>query len=277
MPTLTPTTSTAPTSLARIRDNQRRSRARRKEYLQELEAKYRTCEQLGVKATAEIQVAARRVAHENKRLRALLARTGVNELEIERWLAVEGEQRETINQDRTNAAQSLEGMVGARRKCGAGRCGSDKDNSTTVEEETRPPMMLPTDRALETVELTYGVSPYSTSHALDPAQTLASQPSSLQTTLPLHSSIAAPSPQYPTPVQITPNDFSLTHGLALQTNTSSCIFAADIITSMSAAAVSAEEVEEELGCSGGQECTVDNGTVWRVMDKYSEGMGVVGI
>ncbi|KAF2838760.1 hypothetical protein M501DRAFT_907401, partial [Patellaria atrata CBS 101060] len=62
--------------LARIRDNQRRSRARRKEYLQELEWKYRNCEQLGVEASAEIQLAARRVLEENKRLRALLKQKG---------------------------------------------------------------------------------------------------------------------------------------------------------------------------------------------------------
>ncbi|KAK1918847.1 hypothetical protein P3342_010318 [Pyrenophora teres f. teres] len=59
-------------NLARIRDNQRRSRARRKEYLQELEAKLRSYEQIGIEASSEIQSAARRVLDENKKLRALL-------------------------------------------------------------------------------------------------------------------------------------------------------------------------------------------------------------
>ncbi|KXL43590.1 hypothetical protein M433DRAFT_69513, partial [Acidomyces richmondensis BFW] len=63
-------------NLARIRDNQRRSRARRKEYLQELESKYRQCEQLGVEASAEIQAAAKKVVEENRRLRALLKQQG---------------------------------------------------------------------------------------------------------------------------------------------------------------------------------------------------------
>ncbi|KAF2020091.1 hypothetical protein BU24DRAFT_459705 [Aaosphaeria arxii CBS 175.79] len=69
-------------NLARIRDNQRRSRARRKEYLHELEAKLRQCEQMGVEASTEIQSAARKVLEENRRLRAMLRTRGVPEIEI---------------------------------------------------------------------------------------------------------------------------------------------------------------------------------------------------
>ncbi|KAK5138895.1 hypothetical protein LTR04_004076, partial [Oleoguttula sp. CCFEE 6159] len=74
-------------NLARIRDNQRRSRARRKEYLQELENKYRHCEAVGVEASTEIQAAARRVLEENRRLRGLLRIKGVGENEIEMAVA----------------------------------------------------------------------------------------------------------------------------------------------------------------------------------------------
>ncbi|EMC91909.1 hypothetical protein BAUCODRAFT_40476, partial [Baudoinia panamericana UAMH 10762] len=70
----------------RIRDNQRRSRARRKEYLQELETRYRQCEQSGVEATAEVQAAARRVVEENKRLRYLLKQQGFTDAEIDAFL-----------------------------------------------------------------------------------------------------------------------------------------------------------------------------------------------
>ena len=57
---------------SRIRDNQRRSRARQKEYIHELEEKVQACERMGVQASLEIQQAARNVLEENKRLRALL-------------------------------------------------------------------------------------------------------------------------------------------------------------------------------------------------------------
>lgn len=64
-------------------DNQRRSRARRKEYLQELEAKYRSCEAVGAEASQEIQTAARKVLDENKRLRRLLRTQGFSDADID--------------------------------------------------------------------------------------------------------------------------------------------------------------------------------------------------
>lgn len=96
--------------LARVRDNQRRSRARRKEYLQELETKYWTCEQVGVGASAEIQAAARQVVNENKRLRALLMKYGISSREIN------GEGEETAS----SVVGNLEAMMGKRRACGSG-------------------------------------------------------------------------------------------------------------------------------------------------------------
>ncbi|KAI6783408.1 uncharacterized protein J7T54_004435 [Emericellopsis cladophorae] len=66
-------------NLARIRDNQRRSRARKREYLQELEQRLRTCELQGIEASAEVQMAARRVADENRLLREMLHEQGVGD------------------------------------------------------------------------------------------------------------------------------------------------------------------------------------------------------
>ncbi|KAL8953638.1 MAG: hypothetical protein Q9183_007321, partial [Haloplaca sp. 2 TL-2023] len=63
------TTVLPPTSTIRIRDNQRRSRARRKEYILELETKVRGYEHQGVEVAAEIQAAARRVVEMNRHLR----------------------------------------------------------------------------------------------------------------------------------------------------------------------------------------------------------------
>ncbi|OAA81389.1 hypothetical protein LEL_00934 [Akanthomyces lecanii RCEF 1005] len=73
-------------NLARIRDNQRRSRARRREYLQELEQRLRLCELQGIEATTEVQVAARRVAEENRQLRQLLNEHGFSDEYISRFL-----------------------------------------------------------------------------------------------------------------------------------------------------------------------------------------------
>ncbi|KAH8912363.1 hypothetical protein BR93DRAFT_963547 [Coniochaeta sp. PMI_546] len=70
----------------RIRDNQRRSRQKRKEHLQEIEDKLRQCQFQGVEASIEIQAEARRVAEENKKLRTLLNRHGVPDESINEFL-----------------------------------------------------------------------------------------------------------------------------------------------------------------------------------------------
>ncbi|OIW25738.1 hypothetical protein CONLIGDRAFT_708505 [Coniochaeta ligniaria NRRL 30616] len=70
----------------RARDNQRSSRARRKELIDELQQRLAVHERRGVQATLEMQQAARRVAQENERLRALLMRKGVTKDEVEEWL-----------------------------------------------------------------------------------------------------------------------------------------------------------------------------------------------
>jgi hypothetical protein len=71
-----------PTS-ARIRENQRRSRNRRKELIEDLQKRIQEYEQKGVAATQEVQQAARRVAEENAGLRDLLYRVGASQVEIE--------------------------------------------------------------------------------------------------------------------------------------------------------------------------------------------------
>ncbi|KAL2255755.1 hypothetical protein VTK26DRAFT_2758 [Humicola hyalothermophila] len=80
-------------SKARIRNNQRRSRARHREYVEELKARLHQYERDGVQATLEMRQAARRVALENSRLRSLLASRGVTADEIERYLASSSDQQ----------------------------------------------------------------------------------------------------------------------------------------------------------------------------------------
>ncbi|PNP52512.1 hypothetical protein THARTR1_06859 [Trichoderma harzianum] len=70
----------------RIRENQRRSRARRKEYVEGMQRKLQDFETKGVAATLEMQQAAREVAIENSRLRLLLAHSGVTGDAVEQFL-----------------------------------------------------------------------------------------------------------------------------------------------------------------------------------------------
>jgi hypothetical protein len=113
------------TDLARIRDNQRRSRARRKEYLQELEQRLRLCELQGIEASAEIQAAARKVAEENKLLRQLLRDNGVGNERINAYLlsgaSTSAESSSSQAPQPTGgpgkAVRSLEHLLGPRRPC----------------------------------------------------------------------------------------------------------------------------------------------------------------
>ncbi|KAF2176864.1 hypothetical protein K469DRAFT_742759 [Zopfia rhizophila CBS 207.26] len=78
-------TQDTPSSI-RIRENQKRSRARRKDLLESLQKRVQDFELKGVRATHEMQQAARRVAQENERLRSLLALHGVLREEVDSYL-----------------------------------------------------------------------------------------------------------------------------------------------------------------------------------------------
>ena len=69
-----------------MRENQRRSRARRKELIDELTEKLREYESKEAQATIAMQAAARRVMWENGRLRELLAHKGISPDEISAYL-----------------------------------------------------------------------------------------------------------------------------------------------------------------------------------------------
>lgn len=134
------TNSQEKANLARIRDNQRRSRARRKEYLQELEARLRQCELQGIEASAEIQLAARRVADENKRLRMLLNQNGVGDDNIDAYLqstaspdTVMGQGLGGLRGMGSGAVQVLEHLLTTRKPCCAdGNTGAPGPITTTM-------------------------------------------------------------------------------------------------------------------------------------------------
>ncbi|KAM4056719.1 hypothetical protein HRG_003587 [Hirsutella rhossiliensis] len=112
-------------NLARIRDNQRRSRARRREYVHELEQRLRVYELQGVEASTEVQMAARRVAEENRQLRELLNRHGVCDDHIAHYLQsgtfapLDAEQNHPFRAgDAGTAVQSLHHVMLPRRLTG---------------------------------------------------------------------------------------------------------------------------------------------------------------
>jgi hypothetical protein len=69
----------------RLRENKRRNRQRQRDYTASLESRLRRLEADGIKATQEVQSAARKVVEDNLRLKALLRVKGVDEHTIDTW------------------------------------------------------------------------------------------------------------------------------------------------------------------------------------------------
>jgi hypothetical protein len=94
-------------NLIRVRDNQRRSRARRRDYVAELERKIHECNVHGLARCAPDVVpqdTILRLEEENRKLRELLALAGVEQALVGTHLAAEGSVPKAA--DRDNRLQS---------------------------------------------------------------------------------------------------------------------------------------------------------------------------
>lgn len=265
-------------NLARIRDNQRRSRARRKDYLKELETKYRNCEQVGVSASTEIQAAAKGVVEENRRLRDLLKAYGVSDAEIDGASGRQG----------SIAADMLEAMVNTRQPCGPG------DGCHPVPDPThqmQPASYVPLQPMRQ---LSASQAPGPNLHPITTApQYLSQLPSPASLPERKHSSDTVYSPidqgpavhplhGYNIPANPPPG-FSGGYGEHIMSQNiprtdaqydglSSCQIAADTIRTFSPSA--GYELEQQLGCRApGEDCSVSNMRIFNVIDRYTAGSG----
>jgi hypothetical protein len=305
-------------NLARIRDNQRRSRARRKEYLQELEARLRQCELHGIEASAEIQLAARKVADENRKLRELLSLHGIREDSVEGYLQSSQAGDALLSSQypsRSTPVQALQHMLQARKPYFTDVQAGQPDRAMTASDSPESSLT-----SVNTTQSPWDLDRLSSSDTLHPSGKAASHqimtPSSTSRSTtssishnshhsgPHHQRLApVPLPRNPTPTsrvnhaqmfdldpqlsssdqiryisnQSTPRHLPA-HGTPqspyMPTTTSclnvnSCVFATDMITTMTGA--DPNSVNAELGCLPGMDCDVDNQLVFNVMDRYSGG------
>jgi hypothetical protein len=287
-------------NLARIRDNQRRSRARRKEYLQELENRLRQCELQGIEASSEIQLAARRVADENKKLRGLLAQHGVADESIDVYLQSSPTCDTVLGNhlgSSSGAVQTLEQLLQTRKACcsdgNTGAPSNSRNSSTSVSTvhstwDTANPHRRSTGpqsigKAASTAQQYMTPSGSSTSsighrssHSMSNYQRL--NPIGLSRG---HSPGSADrgqlfdfdtiQPSYH-PHQSAQQHLHSSQGAPVyMPSTSSCVFATDMITTMAGADPNA--VRTDLGCLPGMECEVNTHEIFNVMDRYT-GSGV---
>lgn len=265
-------------NLARIRDNQRRSRARRKEYMHELEAKLRSYEQIGIEASSEIQTAARRVLHENQKLRSLLHGRGVSESEILAALEDMSDRR----YEHDTAASRLHAMLERRVNTNVVSSTSSPIPSYTRaasiprQKPPVPPVTIPPTRP---TALSYNDSPspgsmVSTMSTPPPA----SYPATLYTTpmTPSAAQIKSEHVQYDYPYDqpygnawAYSSDGNYTAEPVSYYNSSSCVDAANIIRTMRVGV--GPGLEADLGChASDRRCFVNDATVFSAMDRYSQ-------
>ena len=260
--------------MARIRDNQRRSRARRKDYLKELETRYRNCEQVGVSASTEIQAAAKGVVEENRRLRNLLKAYGVSDAEIDSASGTQG----------SAAADMLEAMASARQPCGPGDgCQPLIDPIKQLQPAPFVPSQLDRQPTAQHESFAGPHSAVSTPQYLNQLASPTSNPDCGQASGTLYSptnypqGYGMPTGGYST--HLSNHHVPVTGSLAPNVDAhydysgqSSCQVAAESIRTFSPTA--GYELEQELGCGApGEECNVSNARIFNVIDRYTVGAG----
>ncbi|MCJ1455915.1 hypothetical protein MMC28_006272 [Mycoblastus sanguinarius] len=247
--------STPAPNPARVRENQRRSRARRKEYLQELEAKIRKCETLGVQASMDIQIAARGVAEENTRLR---------------------EDNRLLREENRRLKQTLDmGDVGRTTLRGIYSSIGDARMKVLHNDASEP---TPAMGEFEAASEGSGLPIQRPAQAsLEPPSSTVMQPLAKVQDISGSSRATGNSPSFPDnaiqPARMAQGlPESLNVELALGDDTSSCEYAAHIITSMRAD-ISTDDVRAELGCGSDvqewRKCKVDNSKLFVAVDRYT--------
>jgi hypothetical protein len=233
--------SSSSSDLARIRENQRRSRARRKEYIQYLENRLLGFERLGVEASTEMQNAARKVAIENECLRSLLKLRGMTEIDIDEHL--HSDRDVSLERDLHKWTEHVKPLP----RLGVAR---NRQHWNPFFGSPSPPISHPVDQVPS--------SPRSPSLLPD---VLDDSPCSQG---PENSEPVTPSPDYPpTGDPRLRNDEAIPQKTDTETD---CVLAATIITGMRGGS-DIEEVRAELGCSQGTDCQVENVAIFQIMDR----------
>ncbi|KAJ6438195.1 bZIP transcription factor domain-containing protein [Purpureocillium lavendulum] len=269
------TAASTSASAVRIRENQRRSRARRKEYVEGLERKVHDYEKNRVEATLEMQTAARTVALENSRLRAMLARMGASDADVEAFL------QSSQEHDAARALESVrwQGQADHQRRQQQPddvkvEAKHDDDGCSSRGSPPCGPAQL--SAAQGTASHDHKHSAGATHYALprwgaqgatpfDKLDVLASASvqqgccdGRTQCVMPASSANSranSPSTAGPSPGAVTPSSSDQAFGSPMEM---SCNAAAQIIAEMQGYSADRDITREKLGCNGQSDCLVKN-------------------
>ncbi len=265
--TATQASSTNPAA-ERIRENQRRSRARRKEFVEGMQRRLDEYEKQGVEATLQMQQAARTVAIENARLRLLLARRGVNNTEVDKFLGMfDGRDDEIL--------QAGNGLQGFPPSTTPAYTHTASTTSTYQHHDPHHSEAAGIDRLAVLADASIGDSCSSSTSATTPSEsTVAAQspPSAGPSTMP-GTPVSGPHSHY----HGHPHQHHHHHHHATPQPPAgsgsplvmSCNTAAQIIAEMQGGApVNRHAVKTSLGCADAEcECFVKNTLLFQIMEK----------
>ena len=216
-------------SSARVRDNQRRSRARRKEYIQELEQRLQQFETFGVEATREVQMAGRRVAAENAALRSLLRHRGVTDEEVREYM-----ETHTSNPGQFTVSSATAPKTRISKAMGTRNYHEKNDSSPRTDIGGFNP--LPSELAGNTK-----------------GEKLNGQLSRVESSVPVD------------PLTHISSNVEQSNGRRDTGDSTSCEVAAGIIMSMRGHA-DMRDVRSELGCGSSSSCMVRNMHIFEILD-----------
>jgi hypothetical protein len=260
-------------SSARIRDNQRRSRTRRKELIEDLQKRVQTYEQNGVTATQDMQRAARKVAQENLRLRSLLAHHGISREAVDFYLRSFDTTQMSSDTSATPARKPLSYQNVALETVPVHGLGAAEFSSHTgiadqhhVSSHNFGPQHLEENQTQDGMNTTHQVTGVEhvdkpSLHEKPPSSRVINNQHDFEDNLRSDDPGCLSTSECFCPPTITTTTRPPTSGLEI-----SCETAANIIIEMRGNG-DVESVRQSLGCAGRKECSVRNSTVMQVMDE----------
>ena len=235
-------------SSVRIRDNQRRSRARRTEYIQDLEKRLHKYQTEGIHATREVQEAGRKVAVENSLLRSLLILHGVSDQRVQEYLRANTADI-FLPMPRSENVQEARSHLGQTPRLGI--VDSGEPSPSSYKRNDLPPERTatePTSSTLSSSPVIYQQVAISDSQISDGDSELS---------IPFDSPISDTSTLRP------PNE----HQDSKQSGQCTpCETAAGIISSMRSYP-DMQEVRSELGCQSSASCMIRNMDIFQLLNE----------
>ncbi|OJJ47627.1 hypothetical protein ASPZODRAFT_131173 [Penicilliopsis zonata CBS 506.65] len=256
--------------LARVRDNQRKSRARKQEYVRELEQKVAACNEDARLKDVQHRIAVQALEGENRRLRQLIAYLGVHPAAVEEY----------VRTSDNPVANKKVAIPAAASRCDAGSsCESSSASACKTQQQQQQQQLDPCLQSeVPTGRLEQGVQLNSTRDSTNGSTSDMMSPNTRQTSI---SEVSGTPPMTVTPDEEIcgccndPLDDTWPSVEAGDLNTTLCSVAGELLRQYNIKGMDVCEIREKLwagfrkGTIPGQGCRVENQLLFQVLDEMS--------